>query len=171
MRASGLSRIETLIILTLVAILSAIAIPTIARTVRRSRTSEAAEKLAYMFRAASTYYESERVDQDAARVGECVPRTSKTLPAVPRSRPRQADFSQDPTFSQIDFSSSDPVYFSYTFVGIDRCRFRGGPAFTARAEGNLDDDSTKSLFERAARATAQGEIEGTSGLYVQQKSE
>lgn len=164
---------ETLVLLCVLGVLCAVAIPTIARTVKRSRTSEAAENLAYMFRAASTYYASERTDHAAGGVSahECVPATSKTLPAKARSRAQKVDFSKDPTFSQMGFSSADPVYFSYTFVGVDRCRFSGGPAFTARAEGNLDEDSTRSLFERAARATAGGEIVGTAGLYVMNKSE
>ncbi len=163
----GLTTLESAILVAVLGVLCAVAIPTFARYGRLSKTTEASEKLAYLFRAATTYYSSDRV----SRRSLCVPASSKTLPSVPVPKRVRVDFSADPTFSQLDFSSSDPVIFAYTFVGVDRCGVRGAPAFTARAEGDLDGDANRSLFERAARATASGEIESSLGLYVVDRSE
>jgi type IV pilus assembly protein PilA len=166
--------IELMIVVAILGILAAVAIPAFVKYMRRSKTSEAEDKLAYMFRAGTTYYTSERPTQGVANLVnvQCIPVGSGVLPAAQGQARRSFDFSANATFASIDFAIGDPFYYSYEFAsGAGGCTITGANAFTARAIGNLDGDGVTSLFERAAFANANAEIQGSAGLFVQNETE
>ena len=61
----GFTLIELMIVVAILGILAAVAIPAFVRYLRRAKTTEAVDKLAYLYRASSTYITSERSNRGA----------------------------------------------------------------------------------------------------------
>jgi type IV pilus assembly protein PilA len=172
----GFTLIELMIVVVILGVLAAVAIPAFIKYIRRAKTSEAEDKLSEMFRSATSYFTQENVAQGAAAAalrpqfpesqditpGECTECASN---ADGRCNSTAADW-DTPTWQALNFAISDPHYFVYEFETTNANADRGaGSVFTARAQADLDDDGTCSTFERAAIATANGDVQGSRGIY------
>jgi type IV pilus assembly protein PilA len=168
-----------MVVVAILGILAAVAIPAFMKYSRRSKTSEAEELLAYIFRQASVYYTAERPGlQGVASLlsSQCVPDDAgPTPPAPPVQQRRSADFpTAFPTWEALQIHTGDTLYFVYSLEvtgGLSMCSVRDANAFTARAEGDQDEDGIRSTFERAAYANANAEIQGSTGLYILAETE
>jgi prepilin-type N-terminal cleavage/methylation domain-containing protein len=165
-RSRGFTLVELMIVVVILGILAAIAIPAFIKYVRSAKTSEAKENLAYIFRESTTYYATERVVRGIGGAGiqARFPASTGPTPAVPpaAARTTTSDWYTDDTWNALKFAIADPHYYAYEYVSSGT----GSEAqFTARAMGDLDGDGTFSTFERAGTANEQQEVKGTAGLY------
>lgn len=173
----GFTLIELMVVVAILGILAAVAIPAFVKYSRRSKTSEAEEMLAYIFRQGAVYYTTERPGaQGVASLlsSQCVPDLAgPTPPAPPTQARRSVDFpSAFATWEALQIHTGDALYFVYTLdTPGSACNVRNADAYTARAEGDQDGDGIPSLFERAAFANANAEIQGSPGLFVLAETE
>jgi type II secretory pathway pseudopilin PulG len=167
-----------MVVVAILGILAAVAIPAFTKYARRSKTAEAEQMLAYIFRQGAVYYTAERPGfQGVASLlsSQCVPDDGgPTPPAPPAQERRSIDFPTTfPTWEALQIHSGDALYFIYSFetTANSVCDLRGADAYTARAEGDLDGDGVRSLFERAAFANTNAEIQGSTGIYALAETE
>ncbi len=170
---AGFTLVELMIVVAVLGVLVATALPSFAAFVRRSKTSEAVEKLAYLFRMSSTYATGER-SLRAVRTAplptmfpQSVARTPAAIPRAVRVVDPAGAWNQ-PTWEALSFAISDPHYYSYEYVSS------GGSStamFSARGVGDLDGDGRASTFERSGRLTPTGEMQGSPGIWMNSELE
>lgn len=117
---------------------SSLAIPAFIRFVKGSKAAEAPLLLGQLR------------DRVQARCVEGLPPVSAgPLPAAPSADKQIVDFTTDAGFAALGFAPLEPVYFSYTVVGVD-----DGSAVLV-AEGDLDEDGDTSSFTIACSAACE----------------
>ena len=162
----GFTLIELMIVVAILAVLAAVAIPALVKHLRRTKTSEAVDKLAYLYRMSATYYGREH-GGISHRFPDTAPITPAAIPGAVHVRDPNGTW-DGPTWQALAFSISDPHYYSYEYVATGR----GTTAsFTARALGDLDGDSTLATFERSGGANSQFEVIGSSGVWMYNDNE
>ncbi len=165
----GFTLIELMIVVAILGILAAVAIPAFIKYMRRAKTSEAVDKLAYMFRMSSTYFTGERGARGfntSTVVDVQFPVSAGLTPSAPPSGTRVTNAVSDwdtPTWNALSFSIADPHYYSYQY---DSSGTGTVSQFTARAVGNLDGDTELSTFERSGGSDTARQVQGSQGIYM-----
>ncbi len=165
----GFTLIELMIVVAILGILAAVAIPAFIKYMRRAKTAEAEDKLSYLFRASVTYYTGERWTRGATTTAGTrtaawgFPTTQSLTPATPPAGSKIVDAAttwDTATWHALDFAITDPHYYSYAYDSA-------ASGFTCRAQGDLDGDTTLSTFERAGAAdTTAHTVVGSAGLWT-----
>ena len=79
------------------------------------------------------------------------------------------------TWAALEFQPTYAIRYSYTFEptasGCDLRSPEGTYLVTMRAEGDLDGDGERSVFERRATATPEGDLIPMGILYVRDRAE
>ena len=174
----GFTLIELMIVVAILGILAAVAIPAFINYMRRAKTSEATLNVDRIYEGGITYFEAEHVRKGVEGVilKRCLPAHTVATPAAAPNGDKYSAGSvaaewEVPEWKQIDFSMGDNFYYQYQMFSEDNDGCAGdasavtGNMFYAQARGDLDDDGTPSLFERAAQVTSTGTIQGSSGIY------
>lgn len=148
----GFTLIEMMIVVAIIGILAAIAIPAFTKNVRQSKASESGINLKAIADGAAAYYQAEHYDRANGR-----PVTFKQFPGtntqvkVPAGNvPPQgtkvdivATVSNDPLWKALKFAPSKPVYYQYGYVSLGT---NDGASFSAQAQGDLDGDNITSSY-------------------------
>jgi len=153
--SAGFTLVELMIVVVILGILAAVAIPAFTRYVKRSKTSEANENLSAIYNGETAYYNrsSEISGSTGSAFIECT--------ATPGSGLSGARALGDWTtggWTAIGYASDKPVYYQYN-VSVASSGI--GSLATLQAKGDLDGDGTSSLFQRTMSINAaSGEVVG-----------
>jgi type IV pilus assembly protein PilA len=163
-KKEGFTLIELMIVVAIIGILAAIAIPAFVNYVKRSKTSEAGANLKSLFTGAAAYYERENWTQGLVTPGNAAAASTHcTVDSVapagnwatnsPSSKKHVVDWSaQGFSYSSLNFGPADPLYYIYSVTeipgsGTGTCgNITSIPIYTFTANGDLNDDATDSTF-------------------------
>jgi type IV pilus assembly protein PilA len=175
-KKAGFTLIELMIVVAILGILAAIAIPAFVTYIRRAKTVEATENVSKLFDAAASYYSKERTASGltgTTQVNCTVP--SATMNITPGQNKTQQDFSAASWAPATGLGFSvPPSYYGYNIVltGTSACGFPVNTEFYAfTAAGNLDADSDTSRFTLAAGSSADNELYHARGFYIENETE
>jgi len=174
----GFTLIELMIVVAILGILAAVAIPAFINYMRKAKTSEATLNIDRIFEGGVTYFEAEHVSRgvDSVILQHCLPSSASWTPDDSPTADKYssataaslwaASDAQGLTWKALDFAMGDNFYYAYQFVSsVSGVAATEGDYFYAAARGDLDGDTQYSLFERAAQVTSEGTIQGSSGVY------
>ncbi len=154
-------------------------VPRFLREVRLSKVSEASEQLGRMHRAAAAYFAANH-GTEAVPIERCLPPAAGPTPAEPSADPVEVPFADPSTpdanlWRSLGYVPDRPIRYRYAFdpvaSGCDLRSPEGTFLVTFRAEGDLDGDGERSLFERRARGTEDGTLVPVGILYVRDRVE
>jgi len=164
----GFTLLELMVVVAIIGFLAAVALPAFQRYIKRSHTTEVRHLLRKMYDGEVAYYDTDIVDVWGTHLPAQFVSAGPTPSSVPTGIKVSADWNS-PGWTALKVSSDTPVLYRYTTVASG---IRINSAFTARAEGDLDGDSTTSLFERIGKIDpVRGDVDGGAGLYYSNELE
>lgn len=177
-KKSGFTLIELMIVVAILGILAAIAIPAFVTYVRRSKSAEAVTNIDNMFKLAAAYY-SPTEKQSRGLAGAQY--TACTVPDANDGRTPQQYKTQAAMATTGGFSSEGlgfQVEYAYYNYKVDNVAASAGclnpkntDLYRLQAEGDLDGDSALSLFEQAAGSNDNNELYRSKGFFIQNETE
>lgn len=171
-KSGGFTLIEMMIVVTIIGVLAAIAIPAFTKYVRRAKTTEALMNLRKLFDGSVVYYERDHSDRQGTVLVPQFPGVGLNYGPAPGNNPccgQPADKCdadpgawKHPVWMALNFAVDDPHYFWYEYQSAG---FGQGSGFTARAKGNLNCNTSYSTFERVGGVLETGEVMGGAGIF------
>jgi len=179
----GFTLIELMVVVAVIGVLAAVAIPAYSRYVKKSKTAEALMNIRKIYDGEISTYQDERIDAAGLLTTKsfafCMPQ-----PATKPGRNKRLGNWDDMGWPQVRFAADGPVLYTYLVeihpmppapfqfnrpgwipeIGISPPA-NASAAFAARAIGDQDEDGRPSEFMRIGIVNAvTGEIEGGAGV-------
>ena len=160
-RYAGLTLVEVALILSVLGVALAVAVPTFLRAVRTSKVAEVTSELQRLHASAAAYYARPQSVGESKRL-RCLPPAAGPAPARPAVEPVSVKLAAPETpgavtWAALGYEPEGPIRYRYSFLpaaagcALVLPRDSTTPLLTLRAEGDLDGDGTLSRFERHAR--------------------
>jgi type IV pilus assembly protein PilA len=183
-KKAGFTLIELMIVVAILGILAAIAIPAFVTYVRRAKSAEATDQVKKLFNAASVYYDKAHTGQGiaASSFEHCTLDT-----AVYTDGKTPDDTKQSGDYTTAGWASSDASqvaglgfsleygYYAYEVESVGDGTLCGNPVstplYTMRAVGDLDADGIFSTFDLAVGSNAENELYHARGFNIVNETE
>ena len=173
---NGFTLIELMIVVAIIGILAAVAIPAFMKYIRRSKTVEATMNVRKLFDSSVAYYEGEHATTTGAIQAKQFPNAVGPSPGDittccnntgGKCKPAPSNFQAD-SWSALNFSVDDPFYYIYQYSsgGTDTTA-----NFQAWAFGDLDCDGIAATYMRGGSVMTDRSVSGGSGLYSKNEIE
>jgi type IV pilus assembly protein PilA len=177
-KKEGFTLIELMIVVAIIGILAAIAIPAFINYVKRSKTSESGANLKSLFQGAAVYYDAENWGQGLTTAGATALASTHCIVAsalqsgAPSDAKRTVDWPSEANvaeFTALNFAPADPLYFDYNVVSSPAGGTCGnGPddtaVYTFVAYGDLDGDTVLSTFRLEAGSNPDNSLYRAPGI-------
>lgn len=163
-----------MIVVAIMGVLAAVALPAFSTYLRRAKTVEAKEVLKQLYFRVAAYYVPEVAERGLAGAHW----TSCTVPnadtgITPNETKQVANYSAA-TWQSLRFSLP-PVYYRYEIDSLlgAACHVSAGtaPMYNLRARGDLDGDGVQSLFEITVGSSSNNELYRSVGFYIADEAE
>ena len=153
--AGGFTLIELMIVVAIIGILAAVAIPAFVKYLRKAKTVEATEGLDKIKAGAKAYFQADHYNSAGELLPKYFPATQAATPAAsPKTEccdkaaagikcaGNPGDWDTD-SWKALQFQQADDHYFVWSFTSTGS---NTGAVFTAIANGDLDCDTTSSDY-------------------------
>lgn len=184
----GMTLLEALVVIAIVSILAAVAIPAFIMHMRRARTAEAIDQLDKIFKGAATYFMTPQVEESTGVALPCqFPGNEELTPDITvgmcchsahdQDGDRRCDVDpeqwESPTWQALNFEMREQHYFQYMVETEEMDP--STTVFIGVAVGNQDCDEEVSSFVKASIGFRQSatdcQLVGLPALYTEQETE
>jgi type IV pilus assembly protein PilA len=171
--AGGFTLIELMVVVAIIGILAAVAIPAFMKNAKKAKTAEAVTNVKKLYDGARSYFEEEMNGRGSVTpIAKQFPDNSGTLRQEPALTACCAGAGSkctpDPTlwtdaaWQALKFSMDDPHYYSYYYQSSGTGT---GASFSAGANGDLNCDTVYSTFELVGKVQSDGSVTGQAGIF------